>query len=1008
MPQIDISEFIGASSISQGNAFLAHYPNSDSTIMHLSPELKERVFHQWNGCLNFSLINHDSEQNSFFLRQPQITALFKILAHLTDHVVQEGTVVMPTGTGKTETMLAAICGLPAKKTLVIVPTDSLRQQTFKKFLGLGKLRELNAIKPKTLNPVVALLAGGISSPAELELLKMANVIVTTPQSLKRIPASIRDDLYSDCTHLFVDEAHHIKAPTWSDVKKSFLGKPIIQFTATPFREDRQRVSSKIIYNFPMSEAQKLNIFRNINFKSVYEIDEIIGDNRIAEEAVNQLRIDISKGYDHILMARCNTRKRATEIFEIYQTRYQDLNPVLIHSGVTGKNAKLADILRKKHKIVVCVNMLGEGFDLPELKVCALHDIHKSLAITLQFAGRFVRDRPDLGDPTFVANVCDQEVEETLRDLYTEDPDWNKSLKKISESEIAKEVELQELVSSSITTGMDVVVENLNPALSALVYRTNNVSFNIDISKIPLDKSEELVYSLFAHNIGLIILVTKIETKTKWAIQSDLAQPEWRLVIIYHDASQNLLFIHDSSKSGTRKRIAEYFDPNGRLLTGDQVFKCFGNIERLVLQNAGLNKGRRGPLRYVMYTGIDIESAINDLAQNSSYKSNLFGKGYKSGERISIGCSYKGRIWSMDSASISDWTKWCQSVAKDLNDPSVDPNKILEKVLRTKLISEIPDLIPLAIDWPDWIYENINAAVFLDSNGVDSPIDEAEINLIGYSRGVIDFCVSFKNKKAKYRYSVGNDSYSIDWLEGDDIYITIRQLRTGLTEYLKDEESPSVYFEDGSKLIENLHIVRPPNFHIPQIDMKLLDRIAWRVNICNESQGKDKKQDSIQYQYIQKLKQEDHWIVFDDDSSYEIADIVTFKESGGCIYVDFYHLKFSGEDKAGSRVGDFYEVCGQVIKSCKWVGEFEKIIDQLKKREKSRLREGGVSRIEVGSYADFDRLKQHGRRLEKKYRFFIIQPGLKVDTVTPDVLAILGSTDLYVRETSGNSLQVIGS
>lgn len=1008
MLQIDITEFTGASSISQGSVFLAHYPNGDPTIMQPSPELRERVFQQWKGCLNFIPVNHEAQINSLFLRQPQITALFKILAHLTDHVVQEGTVVMPTGTGKTETMLAAICGLPAKKTLVIVPTDSLRQQTFKKFLGLGKLRELKAIKPETLNPIVALLAGGISSSAELDLLKMANLIITTPQSLKRIPTSIRSNLYSECTHLFVDEAHHIKAPTWLDVKKSFLGKPIVQFTATPFREDRQRVSSKIIYNFPMSEAQKLNIFRNINFKSVYEIDEIIGDNRIAEEAVNQLRIDISKGYDHILMARCNTRKRAAEIFKIYQQYYPDLNPVLVHSGVPGKNAKLADILRKKHKIVVCVNMLGEGFDLPELKVCALHDIHKSLAITLQFAGRFVRDRPDLGDPTFIANVCDQEVEETLRDLYTEDPDWNKSLKKISESEIAKEVELQELVSSSITTGMDIVVENLNPALSALVYRTSNVSFNVDTSKIPLDKSEELVYSLFAQNINLLVLVTKIDTKTKWAIQSDLAQPEWRLVIIYYETNQNLLFIHDSSKSGARKKIAEYFDSNARLLAGDQVFKCFGNVKRLVLQNAGLNKGRRGPLRYVMYTGIDIESAINDLAQNSSYKSNLFGKGYKNGEKISIGCSYKGRIWSMDSASISDWTKWCQSVAKDLNDPSIDPNRILEKVLRTKLISEMPDLIPLAIDWPDWIYENINTVVFLDSNGVDVPIDEADIDLLSYSKGIIDFCVSFKNIKAKYRYSIGNDSYSIDLLEGDNIYITVRQLRTGLVDYLKDRESPSVYFEDGSKLIENLHIVRPPNFHIPHIDMTLLDRIAWTVNICNESQGKNKKSDSIQYQYIQKLKQEDYWIVFDDDSSYEIADIVTFKESGSYIYIDFYHLKFSGEDKPGSRVGDFYEVCGQVIKSCKWVGEFEKIIDQLKKREKTRIRAGDASRIEVGSYADFDRLKQHGRRLQKKYRFFIIQPGLKIDIVTPDVLTILGSADLYVRETSGNSLQVIGS
>jgi superfamily II DNA or RNA helicase len=35
-------------------------------------------------------------------------------------------------------------------------------------------------------------------------------------------------------------------------------------------------------------------------------------------------------------------------------------------------------------------MLGEGYDLPNLKIAALHDQHKSLAITLQFIGRFTR------------------------------------------------------------------------------------------------------------------------------------------------------------------------------------------------------------------------------------------------------------------------------------------------------------------------------------------------------------------------------------------------------------------------------------------------------------------------------------------------------------------------------------------------------------------------------------------------------------------------------------------
>jgi len=63
-------------------------------------------------------------------------------------------------------------------------------------------------------------------------------------------------------------------------------------------------------------------------------------------------------------------------------------------------------------------MLGEGFDLPELKIAAFHDIRKTLAVTLQLAGRFTRKRPDLGHATFIANTADVQVQDELRKLYT--------------------------------------------------------------------------------------------------------------------------------------------------------------------------------------------------------------------------------------------------------------------------------------------------------------------------------------------------------------------------------------------------------------------------------------------------------------------------------------------------------------------------------------------------------------------------------------------------------------
>ena len=41
------------------------------------------------------------------------------------------------------------------------------------------------------------------------------------------------------------------------------------------------------------------------------------------------------------------------------------------------------LLSGESRIVVCVDMLGEGFDLPELKIAAFHDIRRTLAVAPQ-------------------------------------------------------------------------------------------------------------------------------------------------------------------------------------------------------------------------------------------------------------------------------------------------------------------------------------------------------------------------------------------------------------------------------------------------------------------------------------------------------------------------------------------------------------------------------------------------------------------------------------------------
>ena len=102
------------------------------------------------------------------------------------------------------------------------------------------------------------------------------------------------------------------------------------------------------------------------------------------------------------MARVNGVGRATEVLPLYRELAPDLQPVVLHSSnpATDRRAALALVNDRQSRIIVCVNMLGEGFDLPALKVAAIHDAHKSLGVTLQFVGRFARASGlELGDAT---------------------------------------------------------------------------------------------------------------------------------------------------------------------------------------------------------------------------------------------------------------------------------------------------------------------------------------------------------------------------------------------------------------------------------------------------------------------------------------------------------------------------------------------------------------------------------------------------------------------------------
>lgn len=77
----------------------------------------------------------------------------------------------------------------------------------------------------------------------------------------------------------------------------------------------RKFDGKIIFNYPLSLAQKEGFFKGINFVPISEFDEENGDYEIAKKAIEVLNKDIEQGYNHCILVRAKSIKSATYLYE---------------------------------------------------------------------------------------------------------------------------------------------------------------------------------------------------------------------------------------------------------------------------------------------------------------------------------------------------------------------------------------------------------------------------------------------------------------------------------------------------------------------------------------------------------------------------------------------------------------------------------------------------------------------------------------------------------------------
>lgn len=981
----------------------------------------EKVLQSWSGDFSFNEFDHEAQQPG--LRRAQIGSLHAIAAHFAvGREFEEATIVLPTGTGKTETMLASLVYRQLPKLLVIVPSDALRKQISDKFVSLGILRKLGCFPKEGLNPSVLTLKQGIMDPDVVsDLLQKSNVIVTLPNTLASFSDAALKRLCDGCSDLYVDEAHHISAPSWKKVKDHFLDKRIVQFTATPFRQDKKHIGGKIIFNYRLSDAQQDGYYKPIRLETVEEFGETDKrDTAIAQRALKVLRADIALGYEHFMMARVTSREKAEEVLKIYQKLAPEFQPVAVYTD-TGRSkineaalTSLMSLEPNTARIVVCVNMLGEGFDLPNLKVAAIHENHKSLAVTLQFVGRFTRKAENVGDAAVIVNTADTKAERSLEELYAEGADWDLVISRLSEEKIDGELRLQTVIESLKKHGTlheKLSLWNLTPNLSTQVYKTKCEAWN------PLTYCDALkgvgeYWHALSDEDNVLVVVAYMENRVKWGRYENLKGSSYELLIAYWDEDNATLFMNSSSYDGMKvEQVAkEICGKETELLSGAPIFRVLNNVELPLAKNLG--SSRLGAISFTSYFGPNVTEGLASIEQRESALNNIACVGYEDGEKVLWGAAAKkGKIWQQSSGSIDDWMKWCSKTLKKLDDESEDKKNITTGFLRPKALDAPYKEYPISIQWGEYLQSGFSNYLQIIFGTIEVPLYLADVRIDEVKEdGSVLFSIFSEHHTSQFCFKIDEkveNGYSHTQISGSEISFRTSKDRIRPFDEQMLIDPFLIRYADGTYSYNKFHI--PFDLAADNFPSDRLEAFDWTgIALNQESMGKKNKKDTIQYRTFERIRDE-HDFIFNDDGAGEAGDLVALRDVGSDeICLTLVHCKNAKGAKVSGQIDNLYTVCGQAQKSITVKHEgLGKLATSLRRRHE-RWAKVGASRILKGDLKMLSYFVDKSRKARLTFQVIIVQPSVSSESYSPSMARLLANTELFLKRTTEAEFRFIGS
>ncbi|MEO2106846.1 MAG: DEAD/DEAH box helicase family protein [Actinomycetota bacterium] len=877
-------------------------------------------------------------------RRPQKGAIAALIAHWSRTDDVPSLVSLPTGTGKTAIAIAApyLMEAPPTRVLVLVPSAALRGQIAAQFSDQRVLRMVGALHEDS-NPDVLAMKG---LAEDWDDIRRHDVVVALPNSISPSHYVDREPPPPDLFDLIVvDEAHHAPAQTWRAVLEHFHWKRALLLTATPTRRDRKAVPGDMIYRYPLRQALADGSFNPIVphlLDAPQPFDPVRTDAAIADKVV-----DLAGDPNHhasTVMIRGRGIERLRELRKLYADR--GLDGELLHSrmGAAKRQTVLDGLASGAVRVVFVDGMLGEGYDLPSLRIVGYHDKHRSFEPTVQMIGRLARTSPEHFSPSSVVTVRDHDVyphlQGALRALYDhEDADWATVLPQVIDDHVEQEQRNRAFIQGVAAEGSGTVnAAALTPLMRLIAFQIADegwapwfVGDGQHAQGLSVGEPFAgglVVYQGVHQTARLFVLVTEHRDQPRWSTDTEMASRRFELhLLAYRPASGDhpaLLLLNSNVGLAQRGLVALLEMPEGSRLVDHQRLNAYldrlprHSVSAVGVRTTGL-AGQAGTA-YRNFLGSGVEQGLRRVDVSGAALGHVNLQYDYGGRSASGGAALeKAKIWVTRYVPLAAYDEWVSSVVEGLRDVAPALVPLLPTVERGRTLTAWPQssVISAEVDpsllGQGWILES----------GVGIPIEDVllvprDLQQVADTNDVlpIDAIVADSPEPPIWTGQMHLDGT----VTGDDLDVRHGH-QTGLFSDLLTNFPPTAYFVDGTTVVG--HTLYPPPDVPRPFDPEQLIVHDWSgTRITTETAASLPKRSTEvcvhtafeRWADAQPMLGIHRWLICNDGSG-EIADHLLIEEdANGVVRLGLWHSKPSGAASPGLRIADLQVVVSQAARS----------------------------------------------------------------------------------------------